>query len=297
MSRIVAVAVAVLLVVVAVVVRGRLDYGGDGGEARTVGAVRVFCATELRAACASLGGDVDVTVEDAAATAARLQDATATPALDVWAVPAPWPSIVDETRTTAGLAPLFGAGGATVARSPIVLVGPEALGDCDWRCLGDRARTDLSVGGRGVRSGLGTLTVAAAAAGWFGGTDFATNDFDPAFTSWLDGLFEDLEVDDAPVTRLLQSRAFFDAALSFEAEAAPALDAASDDRKAGLALLYPAPVAYLDVVVVGAGDVDAGSVADDLGPALTDAGWGPPGDGTSTLPRPGVVVALRGLFR
>jgi hypothetical protein len=297
-SRVIAVVVAVLLVVVAVVVRGRLDDdGGSGGEPRGDGTVRVVCAEELRAACAALSADVDVTVEDAAQTAARLDDVTAPSVLDVWAVPAPWPSVVDETRREAGLAPLFGGDGTAVAASPIVVVGPDSLGDCDWRCIGDRAGDDLTVGGRGVRTGLGTLTVGAAAAGWFGRPDFAANDFDPAFTSWLGGLFDDLTATDAPVTRLLQSRAFFDAALSYEAEAAGALDAASADRKAGLALLYPAPVAMLDVVVVGIGDVDARSVADDLGPALTDEGWGPPADGASTLPRPGVVIALRELVR
>jgi hypothetical protein len=251
------------------------------------------CAEDFAAACPAMVGDFDVLVQDPAATADALSKPDGGDVLDAWVVPSPWPAIVDDNRQRAGLEPLFGADPAPVARSAIVAVGPEDLADCDWRCLGDRAGDDLTLGGRSFESGLGTLTFAAAVAGWFGSADFAANDLDGEVLPWASGLVDALEQYDDPVTRLLQSRAFFDVALSYEAEAKAALDAATPDRKAGLALLYPSPVAYLDVLVVGSAP-GLVAVATDV---LRARGWTAPGDGPSGLPRAGVIVALRELVR
>jgi hypothetical protein len=100
------------------------------------------------------------------------------------------------------------------------------------------------------------------------------------------------------VTRLLQSRAFFDVALSFEAEAKAALASASADRKAGLALQYPAPMAYLDVVAVTVGTDRGGDVIDlrsRMARALVDLGWQGPEQAPNGLPKAGVLVALQDL--
>jgi hypothetical protein len=292
MTRIIAVVVAVGLIIGAVFVRRALD--DDGGSSDPSGEpVALVCALELAPACRAVADeddDVEVTIEDAAVTAAALVGGTAD--IDVWAVPAPWPAMVDDTRVRAGREALFSSDDAPVARSPLAVVGPEDLADCGWRCLGDRAASGLDLGGPATSSGLGALHLGAFATGWFGSNDFATNDFDPAFTAWLDGVVSATAVTDQPVTRLLQSRAFFDVALSFEADAQAQLDAASADRSAGLALLYPAPVAYLDVLVVGL-DGDAGDLPDTLGAALVDAGWQAPSLDGNGLPRPGVLLALQ----
>jgi hypothetical protein len=287
-KRLVALAIAAALVVAAVIVRGVIDGDDDGasgdGGARSE---QVVCAEEVRAACEAIGGRV----EDAAVTAAALSTADAS-RIDTWVVPEPWPGIVDDTRARAGLEPMFAEPPVRVARSALVAVGPRELDGCDWRCIGDRATTDVRLGGRDPSSGLGSLVVGALAAGWFGTADFAANDFDSEFTSWLASVIARIDVVERPVTRLLQGP-FFDVALSFEAEAKAELDVASTDRSEGLALLYPAPVAYLDVVV--AGDGSAGT-RDEVAGALAAAGWGPASAEASGMPRPGVLVALRGLL-
>jgi hypothetical protein len=292
-TRIVAVVVAIGLIVGAVFVRRALDDDGNGSsDPTTDDPVALVCAIELERACNALDeDDVEVTIEDAADTAAALVGGTAE--VDVWAVPAPWPAMVDDARVRAGLAALFSTDDAPVARSPLAIVGPDELVDCGWRCLGDRAASGLDLGGPAPSSGLGALQVGAFATGWFGTDDFATNDFDAAFTTWLDGVVSATVVTDQPVTRLLQSQAFFDVALSFEADAQAQLDGASADRSEGLALLYPAPVAYLDVLVVGVGDAEAGDVPEALGAALLDVGWQPPSPDGNGLPRPGVLLALQ----
>lgn len=297
MSRIVAALVAIGLILGAVVVRNAIDDGGDSGNGGpTSGVVRVVCSTEVYAACASLSPSrYEVHSEDAAQTASDLI-VGGDPDFDVWIAPRSWPGVVDDARTRAGSAASFADGASPVARSPLVTVGGDAVASCDWRCVGAGS---FSVGGAAPTSGLGTIELGAAAAGWFGRADFAANDFDAAFRSWLASFTSRIETNDRPVTTLLQSRAFFDVALSFEAEARTALDEASPDRKAGLSLQYPAPMAYLDVVAV---DVDpararvAAGVARTVGSLLFARGWQEPASTPDGLPKPGVLTALRDLL-
>lgn len=301
MSRVVAVLAALGLIAGAIFVRRSLD-GDDGDGQVTDGkptTMHVVCAEELRTACEALGFGprFDVEVEDAATTADKLQKADASDVLDIWAVPQPWPGIVDDARTRAGLTPLFGDAFTVVGSSRLVAVGDPSLDGCDWKCLGERGADGLTFGSRPLASsGLGVLTVGAAAAGWFGGPSFATNDFDPAFDRWLAGFVGATEETAHPVTQLLQSRAFFDVALSFEAEAGRALEQASADRTQGLALLRPAPAATLDAVVVTAPTASAtesSNLAASLQQALAAAGWSHSATGPNGLPSPGVLIALR----
>jgi hypothetical protein len=301
-KRVLALLAAVAMIVVAIVVRGAIDddSGGSGNpDGRTT--ALVVCAEEVRAACDALGfgARFQVTVEDAADTAARLANATEGP--DAWVVPAPWPAIVDEARIRAGRSALFDEASDALASTRIAAVGPDDLADCNWSCLGERAANDLKIGSRPLAaSGLGVLTVGAAAAGFLGSPDFATNDLDATFDRWLNGFADGIEPSPGPVLQLLQSRAFFDVALTYEAEAAPALAAASADRKAGLALLYPAPVALLDVVIAvgsGASSSDVDDLESSLRDALIDTGWSAPSGAASGLPSPGVLTALRDRIR
>lgn len=296
MTRVLALLAAIALIIGAIFVRRALDDDGagstDGGPTTT----HVVCAEELRAACEDLGFGPRFTIqiEDALTTATALEQGSATGVLDIWAVPQPWPGIVDDARTRAGLAPLFADEPVALASSPIVAVGAANLSTCDWKCLGEKG---LKLGSRPLAtSGLGVLTVGAAAAGYFGRADFARNDFDPAFDRWLSGFATHIEATTDPVTKLLQSRAFFDVALSFEAEAAPIMDAATVDRTDGLALLHPAPAATLDAVIVtvpSASTTEARDLASSLRNALTAAGWDDTSTASNGLPSPGVLIALR----
>jgi hypothetical protein len=297
-SRIVAVLVALGLILGAVVVRNAIDDGGGDGssDGPTSGVVRVVCSTEVYAACASLSPTrYEVRSEDAPQTAAALV-AGGDPGFDVWIAPRSWPGVVDDARSRAGSTALFADDASPVARSPLVTVGGDTGDSCDWKCVGAGS---FSMGAAAPTSGLGTIELGAAAVGWFGRPDFATNDFDAAFRSWLASFTARITTNDRPVTTLLQSRAFFDVALSFEAEARTALDEASPDRKAGLSLQYPAPMAYLDVVAV---DVDpnrarvAAGVARTVGSLLFARGWQEPASTSDGLPKPGVLTALRDLL-
>lgn len=297
MSRIVALVIAMVLIVGAVIVRGVIDDNGSPSSSRShEGPIRVVCATEVYDACASLDPSrYEVRGEDAAVTAATLSG-DAAPTFDVWITPSSWPGIVDDARTRSGGSAALVAEEEQVARSPIVVVGGTDVAGCDWHCLGGKSFT---LGAAPPTSALGTIELGAAATGYFGKATFAANDLDTQFRSWLEGMTQRVVANDQPVTTLLQSRAFFDAAISTEAAARTQLDAASADRKAGLSLQYPAPVAYVDVVAV---DVDpararvAAGVARTVGALLQSRGWKQPSSATDGLPRPGVLAALRDLL-
>jgi hypothetical protein len=281
--------VAVALIVGAVFIRRAIDDNPSASPATHDGPTRVVCAPEVAAACDDLDAARDaVTIEDAATTAARLSKAGA--AIDAWVVPQPWPAIVDDARQRAGLDPLF-EDSTVVARSPLVAVGADGGPACDWRCIGGG---DARIGAAAPGSGVGLLEAGAVAAGYFGTSAVATNDFDAAFESWLAAFTARVHDDEQPVTRLLLSRAFFDVAISWEADAKSTLDAASADRRAGLALQYPAPMAYLDVAVAESG-VPA-DLAADVGAALHAHGWRRPASTPNGLPKAGVLVALRDLL-
>ncbi|MEN3274032.1 MAG: hypothetical protein V7636_2793 [Actinomycetota bacterium] len=296
MSRLIALVVAAGLIVAAILIRGVVDDDSNDSSQQHDGPIRVVCATEIYAACAALDpGRYEARGEDAAVTARSLSGDDE-PDFDVWIAPSSWPGIVDDARTRTGGTPTLVAEEERVARSPIVVVGGDGVAGCDWHCIGGKA---FSLGAASPSSGLGTLELGAAATGYFGRSTFAANDLDTAFGSWLEGMTERVVTNDQPVTTLLQSRAFFDVAISTEADAKTELDAASADRKAGLSLQYPAPVAYVDVVAV---DVDpararvAAGVARTVGSLLESRGWKAPSSSADGLPRPGVLAALRELL-
>src|SRR5437764_8504836 len=115
-ARIGAVVAAIAMIVVAVVVRDRID--------KKETTARLTCSTELAAVCGHLGKGIKVTVEPAGTTFDRLAklDPGADPGLDGWLVAGPWPEMVNADRRGRALPELFGAGRAPVAASPLVAV-------------------------------------------------------------------------------------------------------------------------------------------------------------------------------
>jgi hypothetical protein len=282
-SRILAVLVAIGMVAGAIYIRDRIDDDGGGGAGGNGGA-QLVCDPVLEAACRAVSGDV--VVEDAATTAERVIGADSFEG-DGWVTAGPWPAMVDELRETAGRTPLFGDGGRVVASSRMAVVGPaETPGP--WRAVGDAVGgSDLRLGWRDPASGLGVLQVGAFAVGFFDGPDFATNDFDAAFRSYLEGIEDEAEVARNPLERRLQQGVSFAAAVvSFQAEAERLLEEAAPGRRGDLQPLYPDPVVAVEAVLAGTEDG-----AGDLRESLNEQGWDVPAD-RSGLPSPGVLAAL-----
>jgi hypothetical protein len=306
--------VAVLMVVVALYVRSRIDDGGGGGRST----VRLLCTTELEAACTDLAdhADVAVTVEPAGTTA---QSLAAVPdaergrvGFDAWLAPSPWPEIVDVQRRVNNLRPMFATASEPVARSPLVLVvraerapvleaTPACAGKVDWKCVGavaGRPWTDLPGGqaawgtvkpvyGDPATSAGALLVLSQATSEFLGTTDYSRADLETnEYLDWLSGIERAVPSTPAsPFLEMLQQlpTATYDVVGTTEAEAGPAIAAAAPDRRKELTLLYPEPVVTADVVVaaVASGPTrdDAESLAGDtdLTSALARTGWRVPG--------------------
>jgi hypothetical protein len=303
--RVLAVVAAAAMVAGSLALRSRLDRR----ETERSQVLRLTCSAELEPACRQLeeAGDsrLQVTVEAAGSTAARLVASDADPGLDGWLVTAPWPDMVDLQRQARARQPLFGSDRPRLARSPLVMVVAKeraaALaprcpgGTVGWRCLGEAAATEggwAAVGGRpewgpvkpGHASpgtdGIGALVLAQAVAAWFGRADLSTVDLeDDAFQRWFAALERAVPASSSsPLTTLLVTGpAAVDAVGTTEAEAGPLL--AQSARRDALTLLYPSPMATADVVLAtpaGGGPREAVTRAvggDDGKEALAAAGW------------------------
>jgi hypothetical protein len=281
--RILAVLVAIGMVTGAVYIRGRIDDDNGDGGGNGGGNGPLVCDPEVLEACLEVSDDI--VAEDAAATAERLLTADRLE-FDGWVTPGPWPAMVDALRSAASRPELFGDGGQVLASSRMALVAPDA--PSDWRTAGEAVGGDaLRLGWRDPASGLGVLQVGAFAVGYFGGSEFARNDFDAAFTSYLEGIEDEAAVARNPLERRLQQGiSFAEAVVTFQAEAERLLEEAAPGRRGDLQPLYPDPVVAVEAVLAGTEDG-----AGDLRDALDEQGWDVPAD-RSGLPSPGVLAAL-----
>jgi hypothetical protein len=299
--------VAVLLVVVALYVRNRIDEDGGSG-----GTVRLLCSTELEAACTDLAdnADVAVTVEPAGTTAqslATLPDAErGRVGFDAWLAPSPWPEIVDVQRRVNNLRPMFATASDPIGRSPLVLVvradrkpvleaTPACGGKVDWKCIGavaGRSWTELPGGqpawgtvkpayGDPTMSAVALLVLSQATSEFLGTSDYSKADLEDndQYLDWLSSIEGAVpSTPTNPFVEMLQQlpTTTYDIVGTTEAEAGPAIAAAASDRKKELTLLYPEPVVTADVVlaaVSGREDVADGLDLDDVGASLARTGW------------------------
>jgi hypothetical protein len=287
---------AVALIVLALAVRDLIADGETGsGERRDP---VVVCPVELATVCDALDEAITVRSERTATTAAALGAGEASEAgegADVWITTRPWADAVADQRARAGADPLPGEPSDPIARSPVALVvwddrtdvltdGPCA-GDIGWRCLGDAAERPWSeLGGPAgwgvVKVGLtspdtagGLVVLGGVAAGFFGGSDYASNDFGGELSGWLGALGANpVAAGDEPVARMLtRGPGEFSAVGALEADARRAAD------RADVQVIYPAPVAVAELVAVPVGGdggvADDVAADDDLGDALAAAGW------------------------
>jgi len=306
MRRALAVVAAVAMIALAFVVRGRTS-----GTASTDGPATLMCVRELEAACRSLQSTnpwLKVVTEDANRTLTTLTGPDLTPetaGFDGWLVPAPFPTMVGETRERAGSGPALGDPTRVLARSPLVIAvwndRRQALrGRCGdeltWKCIGSVAGDPWAdVGGSAawgeVKPGLpdpaqtavGLLADGQATASWFGTSDYAANDFtDPAFRDWYERLARTSTGSGTrtgtPLEQMLTlGPATFDLAASTEAAAGPAITSSRDKDRLGI--VYPSPGATADVVLAPMAGSQAGArlktllESPEAAAALAAAGW------------------------
>lgn len=302
---------AVALVAAAVVVRAAIDDDGGGpreGGSTGDGELVVVCARDLAPACAALTG-VTVIEEDAATTAAQIGSASVPTGVDAWLTTSGWTEVV-QARAPGAL------GGLTaLAATPVVVAADPARADalsalCGdvalWRCLGDAAGNDWGALGGDARwgtfrvglpsasSATGLAVLAAVASGYFGATDFASNDFDSTdFRGWLDTLIAASGAGERdPVATLVTARGRYTAVGHVAASA--------EGRR--VAVLAPTPAVDVTAVLAqlpGGDAVDASSpTVDALRQALVELGWTTRSgaDVAATLEVPGALAALHSLW-
>jgi len=349
MRRLLALLGAVVLVVGALWIHGDLDSGGgsgDGGGGPSTG--RLLCASEVVAACEALSSDSGVSfdVVPAGTTVAELSTLSDADrgsfGYDGWLVPARDAEIVREARARTQLAPILGQPLGPLARSPLVLavwkdraaaLQSRCGGELTWKCLGEVAGLRwASIGGDAAwgdvkpghadpsGTGEGLAVIGQAAAQYFGRADLSLDDYaDDGFLEWFTRLERSVPAgggvgDESPFARMLAAGpAAFDIVATSEAEAGPLLAGASRDRRESMTLLYPAPVASLDVVFAPVLDRDSDlrdTVTGDGPGALARAGFRVDGEdrakgvpdrpalpSKSNLPSPGSLEALLQTWR
>ena len=320
MRRVVAVLGAVLLVVVAIFVRGLIDGDDESGgdePANSNGSdgepgITLVCIEELQAVCDAMEQDGAIDgfdTEAAGDTVDRMADGEDLGA-DAWMTLDPFPGIADIAAGQAGNGRAFGdvahSGRSTslaIAAHPDRTSAVEDV--CDevaWRCvlsIAGEPWADQGVDLPGtVEVGLpdpastasGLLLAAQAVGELVDNPDFASNDLiGSEVTRSLRTLDESAAQD--PLTAMITRGAgqfSLVGALGNDAEAI-----GETDRGAGMGIFYPAPM-YRAEVVLAAGGGSAEGLLDDgvLAEALADAGWtdaeiDPP------LPDPGTLYALR----
>jgi hypothetical protein len=284
--RIAAIVAAIAMIVVAVVVRNAINDDGDGSAgAANASPLRLTCVTELTEVCRAIGrahANVDVMIEPAGATAARISAARSADdlELDGWLTLAPWPDVVSQQRGEVPK-PFVGNASAPLARSPLVIAienGRRAVLErtcktVDWTCIGAQAGNPWTALGGNVewqqvkpahneplQSATGLLVLGQAAGGYLtgpGGNPRALSKIDIDASDTFPGWFQQLEravpagalaVGADPFQDWLGTRGASSSLVAgLEAEIGPAL-AASDAMKGRATVLYPAPVASADVV-------------------------------------------------
>jgi len=233
-----ALVIAVVLIVGALAVRGRLDKKEDLEGSP----LRVVCATELGVACQRLSKlGFEVTTEDAQETARTLAKADrGSVKTELWLTVEPAAALVDTDRALRGVKPLLTRESVTpVATTDLALViwkdrAAVLRKACPTvtltvRCVGEVAGRDAwsASGGRPewgqVRVALpdpeltaaGLLALGAGAQSWFKSADVGSNDFDadPGFGDWLAGLAR-ATPRGGSLARMLANRAEFDLAIA-----------------------------------------------------------------------------------
>ena len=326
-KRFAAVVVAIGMITAAFVLRRNVIESDDaaatvpGTDAPAV-SDRLVCITELEAVCRAVGAaqpQLDIDIEDGLATLDRLAALDDGDNVPLWLTVEPFPAMVDEIRTSEGRDPL-GLGSETLAATQLGIAAPvggrfeqlaTACPDAPaWRCLGQQAGTPWTeLGGQEnwgtVRPSVGSVdrsavalaSFAAAVAGYVGEPTFsrATWELDPDFIGWVRRLARTVPTErlsgGTPLATMATRPGALDMAATTGAEVSTV-----DPESARFEVKYPEPAMSLEAVLA----VPTEGVQEAAGAAttaLTEAGWSPPVDVTSTLPSATTMLALRTLWQ
>lgn len=205
MKRALAVMGAVVMILVAVLIRSVINDNSNGsknGGNSADGPVRILCSTELKEICSSLTEEnlASVDVADPGATVDTLTAGTSAD-FDAWLTVGPWDRVFEDNLDFARPSPgepkisnPFGSDGQILARSPVVFVSintpatDKVAAVCGAEPAVSCASTDpsLSIGIPSTRRGDGLVGLAQATAGRLGKADFDANDLDdPDLSSWI----------------------------------------------------------------------------------------------------------------
>lgn len=331
MKRLGALVAAVLLVLAAVWVRGRL---GDGGI--TLGrdlAGKLTCSTELVAACVRFqesNPGIKMTLEPAGKTAERLMaEGTDDPGFDAWLAAEPYATILASTRSQANRPRILSDPGDVLAHSRVAFyihnTRAEALkahcgGTIGWECVmsASAAASWGDIGGEptwgpfkpfiGTPVDAGPLVgLGGAATAVLGPKPDALAVRDEGFVSRLTSLAgaDRTDVNDSlnALTRMLTAGpAFTDLVATIEVHGAQHAESGLLSQR--VVVVWPEPVVTTEVVALGRQGSEAGERlvealrGGDFKGLLKDTGWreGPTPSSDSNLPSTAALITLRQLW-
>lgn len=332
MKRLGALVAAIALVGIALFARDRLNNGGNSGEEA---AGRLTCSTELSDACAALADahdGVEVTVEPAGRTAARLAEPGESGdfGLDAWLVPQPHADLAIAAAKAAGTPNRLTEAGQPVAHSRLGFYVHSARaaafrahcgGEPTWPCVFS-ASVQPNWGAIGGGDPLwgpfkpylpdpdeagGLLALGGSAVGVLGpdGVDALAIGEDP-FAGNLAALARAHRQPSGRASAVLGRMlaggpAEVDLVVALQADGARFKGAAA----AKASLLYPAPVVSAQIVALGIRNSEAADgllqlLRGEAGKvALGAAGWsqGPASPANSNSPSVGAHITLRDLWK
>lgn len=269
MKRVLAVMGAVVMILIAVLIRSVIDNDNSSGGSKNSGIgggpVKILCSTELKEICSSLAedGGVSITVTDPGATVDALTAGTAAD-FDAWLTVGPWERVLEdnlvyarpssgETERRDPLGP-----GQILAKSPVVFVSvnDKATERVAAACGADPAvscassDTSLSIGIPSTRRGDGLVGLAQATAGRLGKADFDANDLaDSDLSSWIATLANksrSAKIGTSNALTIAVTKAGqFQAVVALEANTV-----ASANRLGSAKVTYPKPVMTADVHLI-----------------------------------------------
>lgn len=289
MKRFLAILGAVVMILVAVLIRGAMDddspFDRSGGKDRPSAAKpKLLCATELTDVCKAIedAGIATVSVADSGTTIDLLaKERTAN--FDLWLTAGPWDQILADNLSFSKKSPstpLLGTPGPIVARSPVIAVTLEqsatqrATAACPDGIALSCASSDptLKVGVASPRRGDGLAVLSQAVANRMAAvaksesrpySGFDTNDLQSDdLRSWIPDLADTSTKarlgKNTPLYVALTKKAVFQLVGALEAEASDLLG----DRQ-GPKVTYPQPIVTADVRLIPRNEVEIHEVFDD----------------------------------